>query len=141
MFDPNGIRLADGQKPIIDQVANGLYVVRNTYSGNYEYFSGRSHVTVEPPSKIKGTNMPLTGGELLQFIKENAGVSGKQLAEQAGYTTTTNTGQVRVKMLAFQNAVLSANKINFKDTPSESVGGRRGRKASYLIQRKAMETS
>jgi hypothetical protein len=78
--------------------------------------------------------MALTGDELLKLIKENAGASGKQLAEQAGYTTTTKTGQVRVKMLAFQNAVLSANKINFKDTPSESKGVRGGRKASFLIQ-------
>jgi AbrB-like transcriptional regulator len=30
--------------------------------------------------------------------------------------------------------VLSANKINFKDTPSESKGVRGGRKASFLIQ-------
>jgi hypothetical protein len=51
MFDPNGIRLADGQKPIIDQVANGLYVVRNTYSGDYEYFAGRSLVSVEAPNQ------------------------------------------------------------------------------------------
>jgi AbrB-like transcriptional regulator len=76
----------------------------------------------------------LTGDELLKLIKENVGASGKQLAEQAGYTTTAKTRQVRVKMLAFQNAVLSANKINFKDTPSESKGVRGGRKASFLIQ-------
>jgi AbrB-like transcriptional regulator len=76
----------------------------------------------------------ITGDELLKLIKDNAGASGKQLAEQAGYTTTTKTGQVRVKMLAFQNAVLSANKINFKDTPSESKGVRGGRKASFFIQ-------
>jgi hypothetical protein len=78
--------------------------------------------------------MALTGDELLKLIKENAGASGKQLAEQAGYTTTTKTGQVRVKMLAFQNAVLSANKINFKDAPSTEKGVRGGRKASFHIQ-------
>ena len=53
MFDPNGIRLTGAQKPIIEQVANGLYVVRNTYSGDYEYFSGRSLVSVEPPNAIE----------------------------------------------------------------------------------------
>lgn len=78
--------------------------------------------------------MALTGDELLKLIKENAGASGKQLAEQAGYTTTTKTGQVRVKMLAFQNAVLSANKITFKEAPGESTGVRGGRKVSYFIQ-------
>lgn len=78
--------------------------------------------------------MALTGDELLKLIKENASASGKQLAEQAGYTTTTKTGQVRVKMLAFQNAVLSANKITFKEAPSETKGIRGGRKASFFIQ-------
>jgi AbrB-like transcriptional regulator len=78
---------------------------------------------------------PLTGEELLQVIKQNAGMSAKELAELAGYTTTTKTGQQRVKMLAFQGAVLNANRISFggnDDTPKTGVRG--GRKASFQIQ-------
>lgn len=55
--------------------------------------------------------MALTGEELLKLMKENAGDSAKELAEKAGYTTTTKTGEVRVKRLAFQDAVLSAANI------------------------------
>lgn len=55
--------------------------------------------------------MALTGEELLKLMKENAGDSAKELAEKAGYTTTTKTGKVRVKRLAFQDAVLSAANI------------------------------
>jgi hypothetical protein len=58
-----------------------------------------------------GINMALTGNELLKLMQENAGTSVKELAEKAGYTTTTKTGKVRVKMLEFQHAVLSASKI------------------------------
>jgi hypothetical protein len=75
------------------------------------------------------------GKELLQLIKQNPGKSGKQLAEMAGYTTTTRTGQVRVKMLAFQNALLAANNISFKTQDSDTEETTRGgRKATYKIQ-------
>jgi hypothetical protein len=43
--------------------------------------------------------MALTGDELLKLTKENAGASGKQLAEQAGYTTTTKAGKCASKCL------------------------------------------
>ncbi len=76
----------------------------------------------------------IAGKELLQLLKQNPGKSGKQLAELAGYTTTTKTGQQRVKMLAFQNAVLSANNISFKPDEEEVSGVRGGRKATYRIQ-------
>jgi hypothetical protein len=75
------------------------------------------------------------GRELLQLIKQNPGKSAKQLAELAGYTTTTKNGRVRVKMLAFQNAVLAANNISFRPQEierEEAVRG--GRKATYRIQ-------
>lgn len=55
--------------------------------------------------------MAITGEELLRLIKENTGAGVKELAEKAGYTTTTKTGKVRVKMLEFQHAVLSASRI------------------------------
>ncbi|BAC88352.1 AbrB family transcriptional regulator [Gloeobacter violaceus] len=77
----------------------------------------------------------VAGKELLQLIKQNPGRSAKQLAEMAGYTTTTKTGQQRVKMLAFQNAVLQANNINLRPVEEEQTNGvRGGRKATYRIQ-------
>ncbi len=77
----------------------------------------------------------IAGKELLQLIKQNSGKSAKQLAEVAGYTTTTKTGQQRVKMLAFQSAVLTANSISFKAAEEEESNGvRGGRKATYKIQ-------
>ncbi len=79
--------------------------------------------------------VPLTGKELLQVIKQNAGKSAKQLAEVAGYTTTTKTGQQRVKMLAFQSAILKANSISFGGEEEKELNGvRGGRKASFRIQ-------
>jgi len=78
---------------------------------------------------------PVQGKELLQLIKQNPGKSAKQLAEIAGYTTTTKNGQVRVKMLAFQNAVLAANNISFKMPAVQAEEpARGGRKATYKIQ-------
>lgn len=77
---------------------------------------------------------PLHGKELLRLLKENQGKSAKQLAEVAGYTTTTKSGQKRVKMLAFQSAVLQANNISLIPQHDESEGVRGGRKASYRIQ-------
>lgn len=75
------------------------------------------------------------GRDLLQLIKQNPGRSAKQLAEMAGYTTTTKSGRTRVKMLAFQNAVLSANNISFKPQEMEKEEtGRGGRKATFKIQ-------
>lgn len=76
----------------------------------------------------------VTGKDLLQLIKQNPGKSAKQLAELAGYTTTTKTGQQRVKMLAFQNALLEANNISLKPREEEEDGVRGGRKATYRIQ-------
>ncbi|MBC8121718.1 MAG: AbrB family transcriptional regulator [Gemmatimonadaceae bacterium] len=76
----------------------------------------------------------VTGKDLLQLIKQNPGKSAKQLAELAGYTTTTKTGQQRVKMLAFQNALLEANNISLRPREEEVDGVRGGRKATYRIQ-------
>ncbi|BAC88137.1 MAG: AbrB family transcriptional regulator [Aphanocapsa lilacina HA4352-LM1] len=77
---------------------------------------------------------PLQGRDLLKLIKENQGKSAKQLAELAGYTTTTKSGQKRVKMLAFQSAILQANNISLIPRHEEGEGVRGGRKASYRIQ-------
>ncbi len=76
--------------------------------------------------------MPLHENELLHLLHHHSGKSAKELAQLAGYITTTKTGQQRVKMLAFQNAVLSANNISFK--PDEERGVKAGRKATYRIQ-------
>ncbi|AGY57807.1 AbrB family transcriptional regulator [Gloeobacter kilaueensis] len=76
----------------------------------------------------------VTGRDLLQLIKQNPDKSARQLAEIAGYTTSTKSGQQRVKMLAFQKAVLEANNINFKGGEEEVETVRGGRKATYRIQ-------
>jgi hypothetical protein len=78
--------------------------------------------------------MPLQEKDLLELIRHHSGKSLKQLAQLAGYTTTTKTGRQRVKMLAFQNAVLSANNISFKADEAEVNGAGCGRKAIYRIQ-------
>lgn len=65
---------------------------------------------------------PLQGRDLLKLIKENQGKSAKQLAELAGYTTTTKSGQKRVKMLAFQSAILQANNISLIPRHEEGEG-------------------
>lgn len=77
---------------------------------------------------------PVSGKELLKLIKQNPAKTAKQLAEMAGYTTVTKTGQQRVKMLAFQSAVLEANNIAIKPELEEVETVRGGRKASYRIQ-------
>ncbi|AGY58748.1 AbrB family transcriptional regulator [Gloeobacter kilaueensis] len=74
------------------------------------------------------------GKELLKLIKENQSKSAKQLAELAGYTTVTKSGQKRVKMLAFQSAILQANNISLTPQQEEGEGVRGGRKASYRIK-------
>lgn len=76
----------------------------------------------------------LTGKKLLQAIKQNPGKSAKQLAEIAGYTTQTKTGQQRVKMLAFQNALLEANNITLGPPTEQADDIRGGRKAGFRIQ-------
>jgi methenyltetrahydromethanopterin cyclohydrolase len=78
---------------------------------------------------------PLTGEELLQLVKQNPGKSARQLAELSGYTTVTRDGQRRVKMLAFQAALLDANRIKIgKSDDRPANGSRGGRKAGYQIQ-------
>ncbi|MBC7883211.1 MAG: hypothetical protein H7Y37_18125 [Anaerolineae bacterium] len=78
--------------------------------------------------------MPLHAKDLLELVRQHSGKSVKQLAQLAGYTTTTKTGQKRVKVLAFQSAVLAAKKITFKVKEEETQRSLRGRKADYHIQ-------
>jgi len=81
---------------------------------------------------VSRKGVPLEGKELLSLIRRNPGKSAAQLAKMSGYTSMSKTGETRIKMLAFQNAVLAARNIRFKDTPLESE--KAGRKASYRIQ-------
>jgi hypothetical protein len=67
--------------------------------------------------------MALTGDELLKLTKENAGASGKQLAEQAGYTTTTKAGKCASKCL-----------------PSKMLSSQRTKSISKILQVKAKES-
>jgi hypothetical protein len=77
--------------------------------------------------------MQLQGEKLVKFVMRNPGKSGKQLAELAGYASTTKTGRDRINMMAFQNAMLAANNITFNNV-EDSESKRSGRKASHRIQ-------
>jgi hypothetical protein len=77
--------------------------------------------------------MQLQGEKLVKFVQRNPGKSSKQLAELAGYASTTKTGRNRVNMTAFQNAMLAANNITFSNV-EDSENTRSGRKGSYRIQ-------
>jgi hypothetical protein len=77
--------------------------------------------------------MQLQGEKLVKFVQRNPGKTSKQLAELAGYASTTKTGRDRVNMMAFQNAMLAANNITF-NVVEDSGNTRSGRKASHRIQ-------
>ncbi|MBC7881778.1 MAG: AbrB family transcriptional regulator [Anaerolineae bacterium] len=76
----------------------------------------------------------LTGNELLQLVKSNPGKSARQLAELAGYVKVSKAGQSQIKVLEFQKALLSANKIHFHADEDETSAVRGGRKANFRIQ-------
>lgn len=79
-------------------------------------------------------NQTVGGKELLALLKQNAGKPARHLAALAGYTTTTRTGQQRVKMLAFQKAVLEANQITFEAPPTSNEMRQSGRKAAHRMR-------
>jgi hypothetical protein len=76
-------------------------------------------------------NEPLTGQDLLNNVKQLDHLSATEKARQCGYFTITKTGQARVNMMKFQNALLDAMGMEL-DSKGESTG-RGGRTASYRI--------
>lgn len=48
MIFPSQIRRPKDREPRVEEVERGLYVVRDAYDGEYEYFPGRPIQTEEP---------------------------------------------------------------------------------------------
>jgi AbrB-like transcriptional regulator len=99
-----------------------------------------SAVSKEPLLKkvkeFKGTPkkemFPVTGKELLKKVEELKGNPKKEMARALGFVSKTKTGQERVKLASFMNALLEAKGIGFGE--SSKRDGRGGRSASYRIQ-------
>ncbi|WOD39949.1 AbrB family transcriptional regulator [Nodosilinea sp. E11] len=72
----------------------------------------------------------LVGKELLAKVKENDGLSKRELARECGYYTVGKDGQTRVTLAEFYDALLSAKGIQLE--PEKSKDGR-GREASYTV--------
>ena len=71
---------------------------------------------------------PLTGDELKAKVKELKGRDKKEIAKACGYTSQTKTGQDRINLMAFYNALLAAEGMNIE---TASSSGSRGRAATY----------
>lgn len=72
----------------------------------------------------------LTGKDLLAKVKENDGLTKRELAKECGYYTVGKEGQTRVNLAEFYDALLSAKGIQLE--PQKSADGR-GREASYSL--------
>ncbi len=72
----------------------------------------------------------LTGKPLLAKVKENDGLTKRELAKECGYYTVGKEGQTRVNLAEFYDALLSAKGIQLE--PEKSKDGR-GREASYTL--------
>ncbi|HZG37492.1 MAG TPA: AbrB family transcriptional regulator [Nodosilinea sp.] len=72
----------------------------------------------------------LTGKELLAKVKENDGLTKRELAKECGYYTVGKDGQTRVNLAEFYDALLSAKGIQLEP---EKVKDGRGREASYSV--------
>jgi AbrB-like transcriptional regulator len=74
---------------------------------------------------------PLEGEALLKRVKELDDLSKEEKARECGYLTTTKTGQSRVNIMKFQNALLDAMGMEL-DGKGDGTG-RGGRTPSYRI--------
>ncbi len=86
--------------------------------------------------KLNETNVicmanALTGKELREKVSQMKGADKKDIAKACGYVTTTKGGQERISLMAFYNALLEAEGMNF-DAASEGGSGR-GRAATYRV--------
>jgi AbrB-like transcriptional regulator len=75
---------------------------------------------------------PVTGKKLVREVKELKGTPKKEMARALGFVSKTKTGQERVKLASFMNALLEAKGVGFGG--SSEHDGRGGRSASYRIQ-------
>jgi AbrB-like transcriptional regulator len=81
-------------------------------------------------SRKKKTD-PLEGEALLNKVKQLDDLSKEEKARECGYLTTTKTGQSRVNIMKFQNALLDAMGMELDGKGDGS--GRGGRTPSYRI--------
>jgi hypothetical protein len=72
----------------------------------------------------------LTGKELLAKVKDNDGLTKRELAKQCGYYTVGKDGQARTNLAEFYDALLAAKGIQLE--PEAGKDGR-GREASYSV--------
>ncbi len=78
---------------------------------------------------VETATAPLTGKSLLQKLK-NSNLPKRELAKECGYYTVTKSGDIRVNLADFYDAVLAARGIALE--PKQSKDGR-GREASYRV--------
>ena len=78
----------------------------------------------------KSASTPLTGKALLSKVKELSDVPRRETAKQCGYVITSKSGQERVNLTDFYDAVLAAKGIAIT-AKAEKDG--RGREATYEI--------
>ncbi|MBW4577626.1 MAG: AbrB family transcriptional regulator [Aphanothece sp. CMT-3BRIN-NPC111] len=73
---------------------------------------------------------PLTGRQLLQKVKELSNLPRRETAKQCGYYTVTKSGETRVNLTDFYDAVLGA-----KGVPLDPEGTKdgRGREPTYRV--------
>ena len=72
----------------------------------------------------------LTGKQLQDKVAEMKGADKKDIAKECGYVTYTKNGQERIGLMAFYNALLEAEGMNFDATQQK---GKRGREAAYKV--------
>ncbi|MGK7913688.1 MAG: AbrB family transcriptional regulator [Synechococcus sp.] len=73
----------------------------------------------------------LTGKKLQDKVSKMKGANKKDIARACGYVTNTKNGQERISLMAFYNALLEAEGMNFD---AESKGEGRGRAATYRVK-------
>jgi hypothetical protein len=78
----------------------------------------------------KSVSAPLTGKALLSKVKELSEVSRRETAKQCGYVITLKSGQERVNLADFYDAVLAAKGI---EVTAKAKKDGRGREATYKI--------
>ncbi|WP_298616126.1 AbrB family transcriptional regulator [uncultured Thermosynechococcus sp.] len=80
-------------------------------------------------------NKPLTGKALLQRLNELGSVSPKEAAKLCGYCRITKSGEVRVNLGKFYEAVLAARGIKVESSEEEvNHQSGRGRSPSYRVK-------
>ncbi len=75
-------------------------------------------------------NAPITGKALLQKVKELSNLPRREIARRCGYVTSTKSGQTRVNLTDFYDALLVARGLPLN--PEGSKDGR-GREPTYLV--------